>query len=128
MQQCEFELQTPKFLWYRNRKTSPTNRFPAHDITEVDHHVHVRSPGVKLPLPGGECRQRDHQQEGPVQLVLVEQVGQEGDGLDGLPQTHLVSKDYTIAPEDENVEKHVVTKGFWHLHICEVIMSNKQYI
>lgn len=31
-----------------------TYRFPAHDVTEVDDHVHVWGPGLKLPLPGGE--------------------------------------------------------------------------
>lgn len=37
-----------------------TYRFPAHDITEVDDHVHVWGPGLKLPLPGGERGQRHH--------------------------------------------------------------------
>lgn len=59
-------------------------RFSAHDVAEIDNHVHVWGPGLKLSLPGGERGQRHHQHEGPIQLVLVEQVWQEGDGLDGL--------------------------------------------
>lgn len=42
-------------------QTSPTYGFPAHDVTEVDHHIHVWGPGVELPLPGGERGQRHHQ-------------------------------------------------------------------
>lgn len=30
--------------------------------------------------------------------MLVEQVGEEGDGLDGLPQPHLISQDNAVAP------------------------------
>lgn len=74
-------------------------RFPAHHVSQVDHHVHVGGPGVKLSLPGGEGGQGHHYQRGPIQLVLVEHVGQERDGLDGFPQTHLISQDHTIAPE-----------------------------
>lgn len=65
-------------------------RFPAHDIAQVHHHVHVRGPRVKLPLPGGERGQGHYQEEGPVELVLVEEVREEGDCLDGLSQTHLI--------------------------------------
>lgn len=83
-----------KNSWSQNQ----TNRFPAHDVAQVDHHVHVRSPGVKLPLPGGQRGQRHHHQKGSVELMLVEQVGQEGDGLDGLPQPHLIGQDDAVAP------------------------------
>lgn len=78
-----------------------TNRFPAHDISEINNHVHIRGPRVKLPLPGGECGQRHHQEEGAIQLMLVKQVGQEGDGLDGLSEPHLISKDNTVASKDK---------------------------
>lgn len=89
------------------RATTPY-RFPAHDVTQVDHDVYVGGPGVELPLPGGERGQRHHHQEGPVELMLVEQVGQERDGLDGLSQTHLVGQDDAVAPEDEEEE---ITSG-----------------
>lgn len=74
-------------------------RFSAHDVTKIDNHVHVWGPGLKLPLPGGERGQRHHQEEWPVQLVLVKQVGQKGDGLNGLSQPHLIGQDNTVAPE-----------------------------
>ena len=77
------------------------HRLPAHDIADVHHHVHVGRPGLELPLPGGECGQRHHNQERPVELVVVEQVGQEGDSLDGLPQPHLISQDNTVAPAQD---------------------------
>lgn len=37
--------------------------------------------------------------------MLVEQVRQEGDRLDGLPQSHLISKDNTVAPEEEEKDR-----------------------
>ena len=89
--------------------------FPTHNIPQVDHHVHVRGPGFKLPLPGGECWQGHHHQERPIQLVLVEQVGQEGDGLDGLSKTHLIGKDNTVAPEEHNYRLLIL-----HMYKCNV--------
>lgn len=83
----------------------PTYCFSAHDVPEVDDYIHVRCPGVKLPLPGGECGQRHHNQEGSIELMLVEEIGQKGDGLDGLPQSHLVSKYNTVAPEETKKKK-----------------------
>lgn len=40
--------------------------------------------------------------------MLVKQVGQEGDGLDGLSQSHLIGEDNTIAPEVEEEGKRMV--------------------
>lgn len=39
--------------------------------------------------------------------MLVEQVGQERDGLDGFSQSHLISEDNTIAPEKENKDNRM---------------------
>lgn len=41
--------------------SNSTYYFPAHDVAKVDHHIHVRGPGVELPLPGSERGQRHHQ-------------------------------------------------------------------
>lgn len=40
--------------------------------------------------------------------MLVKQVGQEGDGLDGLTKPHFISEDNAIAPEDEDQEIDMV--------------------
>jgi len=78
-----------------------TNHASAADVSEVDDHVYHGSPQVDLPLPGGQRGQGHHQQEGPEQLVLVEQVAEEANGLDGLAQAHLVGQDATVASEWE---------------------------
>lgn len=89
-------------------RTSQTHRFSAHHVTEVDDYVHVWGPYCKLPLPRGKCGQRHDHYEGSIQLMLVKQVGQEGDCLDRLPQSHLISKDDTVAPEIEKKKKKKV--------------------
>lgn len=58
---------------------------PAHLISDIDDHIDLRGPDLKLPLPRGQRRQGHHDHEGAVQLVLMEEVGEERDGLDGLP-------------------------------------------
>ena len=63
----------------------PPYHVPAADVSQVDDKVHQRGPKLDFPLPAGECRERHDQQEGSVQLVIVEQVVEEGDCLDGLP-------------------------------------------
>ena len=65
---------------------------------QVNHHIQLGGPQLDLPLPGGEGGEGHHQQEGAVELVLAEQVAQEGDGLDGFPQAHLVSQDAAVSP------------------------------
>lgn len=72
---------------------------PAADVSEVDDDVHLRRPQLDLPLPGRDGGERHHQQEGSVELVLVEQVVEEADCLDGLPQTHLVCQDAAVPPD-----------------------------
>lgn len=52
---------------------------------------------MDLPLPGRQRGERHDQQEGAVQLVLMEQVVEEADRLDGFAQTHLVSQDAAVA-------------------------------
>lgn len=70
---------------------------PAVDVSQVHHNIHLRSPELDLPLPGCEGRQRHHQKEGPVKLVLMEQVIEEADCLDGFAQTHLICQDTTVS-------------------------------
>ena len=41
--------------------------------------------------------------------MLVEQVEQEGNGLDGLSEPHLISEDNTVAPEDWGWEKGILS-------------------
>lgn len=38
-------------------------------------------------------RERYDDEEGPVEALVLHEVSDEGDGLDGFPQTHLISKD-----------------------------------
>ena len=76
----------------------------------VDHGVELR-PGAELALPVGDGGERGDHQEGaldPREEDLVE----EGDGLDGLTQTHLVSQDtvttagrraHPVSPERETM-------------------------
>lgn len=78
-----------------------THHVPAHEVTDVNHHVDLRCPHFKLSLPRGESRQRNHHQERTVQLVLVEEVRQEWDCLNRLPQAHFISQDHTVVPEKE---------------------------
>ena len=72
------------------------------DVTYVDHSIHLRSPQLKLPLPGRHGGEGHHNQEWPVQLVSVEETVKEGYCLDGLPQTHLISKYHRVIPEKHN--------------------------
>lgn len=60
------------------------------DVTQVDNNVHLWSPELDLSLPGCKCGQRHHQQEGPVQLMLMKQVIEKTDGLDGFTQAHFI--------------------------------------
>lgn len=59
--------------------------------TVVDHHVELR-PGPELPLPVGNGGERRDDQEGPLD-ALHEHLIKECNGLDGLPQTHLIRQD-----------------------------------
>lgn len=74
---------------------------PAADVPQVHDNVHLRGPQLDLPLPGGDRRERHHQQERSVQLVLVKQVVEKADGLDGLPQPHLISQDTAVTSGNE---------------------------
>lgn len=55
------------------------------------HHVELRREARKLALPVGQRGQRDDDEVRPW-AALVAQGRQEGDGLDGLAQTHLSRK------------------------------------
>lgn len=92
---------------------------PAADVSQVDHHVHLRGPQVDLPLPGRQRGERHDQQEGSVQLVLVEQVVEEADRLDGFAQTHLVSQDAAVASVGKHTEEEAKARVQWiktHIH------------
>ena len=40
-----------------------------------------------------DSRERYDDEEGPVEALVLHEVSDEGDGLNGLPQTHLVGQD-----------------------------------
>lgn len=52
-------------------------RLSAQNIPQVDHNVHVGSPSTELALPGSKCGEWHNQEERPIQLVLMKQVGKE---------------------------------------------------
>ena len=56
---------------------------------------------MNFPLPWGQRGQRHHEQEGSIKLVFMEQVVKKTDGLDRLPQAHLISKNATVASGNE---------------------------
>lgn len=86
-----------------------THHVPAHEVSNVNHHVYLGCPHFKLPLPGGEGGQGHDHQERAIQLVLMEQVGQEWYCLNGLAQSHFISQDHAVAPEKEkNKQKNAV--------------------
>lgn len=89
---------------------------PAADVPQVDHHIHLWGPQVDLPLPGRQRGERHDQQEGSVQLVLVEQVVEEADRLDGFAQTHLVGQDAAVASVEKKKTKK--TKRFKLMYFC----------
>lgn len=62
----------------------------------VHNGVHV-GPGGELPLPVGDGGERSDDQEGALYSGGVH-FGQQRDGLDGLPQTHLICQD-AVLPE-----------------------------
>lgn len=62
------------------------------DLGAVVHDdVHV-GPRAELPLPVGDGGQRGDDEEGAAD-AHVENLVEEGDGLDGLPQPHLIRQD-----------------------------------
>mmetsp|Transcript_1341 Transcript_1341/g.4128 ORF Transcript_1341/g.4128 Transcript_1341/m.4128 type:complete len:347 (+) Transcript_1341:2241-3281(+) len=65
-------------------------------VPRVHHRVESRRPPVKLLLPLRHGRERNHHQEGTLQVVLVKQVAEQGHGLDRLAQTHLVGQDAVV--------------------------------
>lgn len=50
---------------------------PAHEVSDVNHHVYLGCPHFKLSLPRGESGQGHHQQERAIELVLMKEVRQE---------------------------------------------------
>lgn len=62
----------------------------------VDDGVHV-GPCGKLPFPVGDGGERSDDQERTLDACSMD-LRQQRDGLDGLPQTHLVRQD-TVLPE-----------------------------
>lgn len=69
----------------------------------VDNDVDL-SPGAELPLPVGDGGKGGDDEEGSPQ-AHGKHLKEEGDGLDGLPQAHLVSQD-AVLPVLEESGKH----------------------
>lgn len=68
----------------------------------VDDDVEV-GPGAELALPVGDGGERGDDEERPFDAHAVDLL-QEGDGLDGLSQAHLVCQD--AVPSDERRQQH----------------------
>ena len=64
---------------------------PADHAPVVDDHVEM-GPGAELALPVGDGGEGGDYEEWPFNAHTVD-LFQEGDGLDGLPQAHLVCQD-----------------------------------
>ena len=76
---------------------------------------------MNFPLPWNQRWQRYHEQEGPVQLVFMEHVAEETDGLDRLAQAHLVSEDATVASGNyagEGIQALARSLGDIHQLLC----------
>ena len=84
---------------------------PAVDISQIDDDIHGGRPLLEFLLPGGYGGQWDDKQKWSIHLVLMEQGAQEADGLNGLPQTHLISENTTIEPAEENTDNVVVNQS-----------------
>ena len=65
-------------------------------VPVVHHHVHLRGPLLKLLLPGGHGGERHAHEHGALEGVVVPQVFEETDGLDGLAEAHLVGQDEAV--------------------------------
>ena len=85
-----FILKYSQLFFSFLRKTYLPHHVPTVNVPQIHDGVHLRSPGLKLPLPGGHGGERNDEEERPVQLVLMVQVVEEGYGLDGLTEAHLV--------------------------------------
>ena len=84
------------------------NLLSADDVADVDHEIVVGGPLLKLSMPGGHGGERNDHEEWTVQLVVVGEVVEEGDGLDGLAQTHLVRQDHRVIPLTTNTQNLVM--------------------
>ena len=67
-------------------------------VPDVGEHVHVGGPLGELVLPRVQGGQGDHHEIRAVQLEPVEEVVEEGDGLNGLAEAHLVCEDHAVPP------------------------------
>lgn len=65
----------------------------------IDHRVEL-GPGPKLSLPVGDGREWGDDQERPFNALHVNLI-EEGNGLDGLPQAHLISQDTVTSVEEQ---------------------------
>ena len=91
---------------------------PGLGVPEVGDGVHVRRPLRELLLPGRDGGQRHADQHGTLERVVVEQVFEEADGLDRFPETHLISKNYTVAfTPSSNQEADAIKLIVSHLSI-----------
>ena len=69
---------------------SPSHLLSTDDISYIHNQVVPGCPLLKLPVPGWHGGERHDQEEGAIQLVVVREIVKEGNGLNGLPQTHLI--------------------------------------
>ena len=62
-----------------------TDNFARVFVSDVDNDIEVRSPLGKLPLPGIDGGEGQHEYEGAVYVVGVEEVAHKRNSLDCLP-------------------------------------------
>ena len=67
----------------------------------IDYGIHV-GPGGELPLPVGDGGEGSNNQERALDACSIH-LGQQCDGLDGLPQTHLICQN-TVLPERRQIQ------------------------
>lgn len=69
----------------------------------VDHHIELR-PGPELSLPVRDGGERSDDQEWPLNALYVYLI-EECNGLDGLPEPHLVCQDTVTSADDGDVDR-----------------------
>jgi len=69
-------------------------------VADIGHHVELGGPEGELPLPVDEGGEGHGDEEGAAAMSLLEERVEEGDGLDGLAEPHLVCQDdvFAVAP------------------------------
>ena len=78
--------------WDLEEKLQLSLRIPRLSILSrhVGHKARLRAPSFKLSDPVIQSWLRDYNEEGSTDLLNINKIADERDGLDSLPQTHLI--------------------------------------